>query len=107
MDDVDVQAFEELRPLLFSIGYRMLGSVGDAEDIVQEAFLRYDRASRDTVIESPRAWLSAVTTRLSIDQLRSARSRRETYVGPWLPEPLLTETEPDPAEHAETADSLS
>jgi RNA polymerase sigma-70 factor (TIGR02957 family) len=99
---------EELRPLLFSIAYRMLGSVGDAEDVVQEAYLRAERAQADgTRIESQRAFLTTVTTRLAIDELRSARARRETYVGPWLPEPLLTSTEPDAGEHAEMADSLS
>ena len=99
---------EELRPLLFSIAYRMLGSVGDAEDVVQEAFLRAERAEAEgTQIESRKAFLTTVTTRLAIDELRSARARRETYVGPWLPEPLLTSTEPDAAEHAEMADSLS
>jgi RNA polymerase sigma-70 factor (ECF subfamily) len=99
---------EELRPLLFSIAYRMLGSVGDAEDVVQEAFLRAERAEAEgTHIESRKAYLTTVTTRLAIDELKSARARRETYVGPWLPEPLLTSTEPDAAEHAEMADSLS
>jgi RNA polymerase sigma-70 factor (TIGR02957 family) len=99
---------EELRPLLFSIAYRMLGSVGDAEDIVQEAMLRAERAEAEGErIESRKAFLTTVTTRLAIDQLRSARARRETYIGPWLPEPLLTSTEPDAAEHAEMADSLS
>jgi RNA polymerase sigma-70 factor, ECF subfamily len=100
--------YEELRPLLFSIAYRMVGSVGEAEDIVQEAFLRYHRAvSGGEEIESPKAFLSAVTTRLSIDYLRSARAQREEYVGEWLPEPLLTDPEADTAQHAETADSLS
>ena len=97
--------YEELRPVLFSIAYRMLGSVGDAEDVVQEAFARYARS--DDEIESPRAWLSAVTTRLSIDQLRAARVRREEYVGQWLPEPLVIDPAPGPADYAETADSLS
>ena len=100
--------YEELRPLMFAIAYRMLGSATEAEDIVQEAFLRFHRESlRGLEIESPKAYLSAVTTRLSIDQLRSARVRRESYVGTWLPEPLLTDTESDPTRHAETADSLS
>ena len=99
---------EELRPLLFSIAYRMLGSVGDAEDVVQEAYLRAERAeAQGADIASHKAFLTTVATRLAIDQLRSARARRETYVGPWLPEPLLTSTEPDAAEHAEMADSLS
>jgi RNA polymerase sigma-70 factor (ECF subfamily) len=106
---VSEAAFTELRPLLFSIAYRMLGSVSDAEDIVQDAYLRYHRAVTDgTRIESPKAFLSAVTTRLAIDQLRSARVRRETYVGQWLPEPLLTDaTAPDPAQQSAEADSLS
>jgi RNA polymerase sigma-70 factor (ECF subfamily) len=100
--------FTELRPLLFSIAYRMLGSASEAEDIVQEAYLRYHReTSAGTAIESPKSYLSAVTTRLCIDHLRSARVRRESYVGTWLPEPLLTDEEADVARHAETADSLS
>jgi RNA polymerase sigma-70 factor (ECF subfamily) len=82
--------FDRHRPLLFSIAYRMLGSVMDAEDVVQEAFLRWQRAPRAEV-RSPKAYLSAVVTRLCIDQLRTARTRREEYVGPWLPEPLPTE----------------
>jgi RNA polymerase sigma-70 factor (ECF subfamily) len=101
--------YKELRPYMFAIAYRMVGSVSDAEDIVQEAFLRFHRAtSEGEVVESPKAYLSAVTTRLGIDHLRSARVRRERYVGPWLPEPLLTdEAAPDVSQHAETADSLS
>jgi RNA polymerase sigma-70 factor, ECF subfamily len=102
------EIYEELRPLLFSIAYRMIGSVGEAEDIVQEAFLRYHRAqSEGEEIDSPKAFLSTVTTRLSIDYLRSARAQREKYVGEWLPEPLLTDPDADTAQHAETADSLS
>ena len=84
------EVFGRHRPLLFSIAYRMLGSVMDAEDVVQEAFLRWQRAPR-TEVRSPKAYLSAVVTRLCIDQLRTARTRREEYVGPWLPEPLPTE----------------
>jgi RNA polymerase sigma-70 factor, ECF subfamily len=101
--------FDDLRPLMFSIAYRMLSSVSDAEDVVQEAFLRYKRAlAGGDEIESPKAYLSAVVTRLAIDHLRSARVRRERYVGQWLPEPLLTdEGADDPAAHAERADSLS
>jgi RNA polymerase sigma-70 factor, ECF subfamily len=100
--------YEELRPLLFSIAYRMVSSVSEAEDIVQEAFFRIHRAEADgTRIEAPKAYLSAVVTRLSIDQLKSARVRREQYVGQWLPEPLLTDAAPDAAAQAETADSLS
>jgi RNA polymerase sigma-70 factor (ECF subfamily) len=97
--------YEELRPLLFSIAYRMISSVSEAEDIVQEAFLRIHRAEAGgEKIESPKAYLSAVVTRLSIDHLKSARVRREQYVGEWLPEPLPTE---DISDAAETADSLS
>jgi len=107
--DSATAAFEDLRPLMFSIAYRMEASVVDAEDIVQEAFLRYSRALADgTKIESPKAYLSAVITRLSIDHLRSAQVRRETYVGPWLPEPLLTDDAAvKPADNAQQADSLS
>jgi RNA polymerase sigma-70 factor (ECF subfamily) len=103
------ETYESLRPLLFSIAYRMVGSVTEAEDIVQEAFLRHHRAVREggTEVQAPKAWLSAVTTRLAIDHLRSARVRRETYVGPWLPEPLLTDPGPDPSEQVELGDSLS
>ncbi len=97
--------YEELRPLLFSIAYRMVGSASEAEDIVQEAFLRYHDRSEE--VEAPRAFLSTVTTRLAIDHLRSARVRRETYVGPWLPEPLVADATGDPSAHAEIADSLS
>lgn len=102
------ELYEELRPLMFSIAYRMVGSASDAEDIVQEAFLRFHRESgKGTAIDSPRAYLSAITTRLSIDHLRSARVRRERYFGTWLPEPVLTDPGSDVAQHAETADSLS
>ena len=100
--------YEELRPLLFSIAYRMVGSASEAEDIVQEAFLRFHReTSKGGDIDSPKAWLSTVTTRLSINHLQSARVRRESYVGTWLPEPILTDTESEVVRHAETADSLS
>src|SRR5437867_12492350 len=92
---------------MFSIAYRMLGSATEAEDIVQEAFLRFHKTSAGTEVDSAKAYLSAITTRLSIDHLRSARVRRERYVGTWLPEPILTEEEDDVALHAETADSLS
>jgi RNA polymerase sigma-70 factor (ECF subfamily) len=101
--------YEELRPLLFSIAYRMVASTSDAEDIVQEAFLRFHReARRGTDIASPKAWLSTVTTRLAINHVQSARVRRERYVGTWLPEPIVTDTEPGGLmDDAETADSLS
>src|SRR5690348_11291287 len=98
----------ELRPASFAIAYRMLGSVAEAEVGVQEALLRVHRALESGErIESPRAYVATVTTRLAIDELRSARSRRERYVGEWLPEPILTDGHDDPARHAEMADSLS
>jgi RNA polymerase sigma-70 factor (TIGR02957 family) len=98
----------ELRPASFAIAYRMLGSVTEAEDVVQEALLRLHHAIEDgEQIQSPRAFLATVTTRLAIDELRSARKRRERYTGEWLPEPILTHGEDDPAHHAEMADSLS
>ncbi|GAA1268051.1 DNA-directed RNA polymerase sigma-70 factor [Planotetraspora silvatica] len=100
-----VEEFEELRPLLFSIAYRILGSVSEAEDAVQETWLRFDgSATRPT---STKALLSAAVTRISIDVLRSARVRREEYVGPWFPEPLLSDPYQDPARSVELADSVS
>jgi RNA polymerase sigma-70 factor (TIGR02957 family) len=99
---------DELRPVAFAIAYRMLGSVSEAEDVVQEALLRVHQAlDRGEQIVSPHAFLATVTTRLAINELRSARARREQYVGEWLPEPIITDGEDDPARHAETADSLS
>ncbi|MEV6418630.1 RNA polymerase sigma-70 factor [Streptomyces sp. NPDC051662] len=100
-----VEEFEELRPLLFSIAYRILSSVGEAEDAVQETWLRYDASVTRPV--STKAFLSTTVTRISIDVLRSARVRREEYVGPWLPEPLLSDPYQDPARSAELADSVS
>src|ERR687893_689110 len=103
-----VEDFDALRPSAFAIAYRMLGSVSEAEDVVQEGFLRLHRAHQGRErIESPRAYLSTVVSRLSLDHLRSARVRRETYVGEWLPEPLLASADDDPARKAEMADSLS
>jgi RNA polymerase sigma-70 factor, ECF subfamily len=99
------EEFEELRPLLGAIAYRILGSVAEAQDAVQETWLRYE--SSPTEPTSTKAFLSAVVTRVSIDVLRSARVRRETYVGPWFPEPLLTDPYQDPARSAELADSVS
>jgi RNA polymerase sigma-70 factor (ECF subfamily) len=96
------ETHDELRSYLFAIAYRMLGSVAQAEDVVQEAFLRYHQA--DVQAESPKAYLTTVTTRLALDELRSARARREVYPGQWLPEPLV---EDEALRHAETADSLS
>ena len=99
------EEFEDLRPLLFAIAYRILGSVAEAEDAVQETWLRYESSA--TVPTSTKAFLSAVVTRISIDVLRSARVRRETYVGEWFPEPLLTDPYADPQRSAELADSVS
>jgi RNA polymerase sigma-70 factor, ECF subfamily len=87
--------------MLFSIAYRMLGSVMDAEDLVQETYLRWEEA-RETDVRSPRAYLTTIVTRLALNHLRAARTKRETYVGPWLPEPLLTEDPPDTVELAES-----
>jgi RNA polymerase sigma-70 factor (ECF subfamily) len=99
---------DELRPVAFAIAYRMLGSVSEAEDVVQEALLRLHRALEDgEQIASPRAFLATVTTRLAINELRSARARRERYVGEWLPEPIITDGADDPARQAEISDSLS
>jgi RNA polymerase sigma-70 factor (TIGR02957 family) len=102
------QLLEELRPRAFAIAYRMLGSVAEAEDVVQEALLRVNTSlEKGERIESPRAYVATITTRLAIDELRSARARRETYVGEWLPEPIVVDTREDPERQAEMADSLS
>ncbi len=97
--------FEELQPLLFAIAYRILGSVSEAEDAVQETWLRFETSPTQPI--STKAFLSAAVTRISIDVLRSARVRRETYVGQWFPEPLLTDPYEDPERSAELADSVS
>ncbi|CAK7282650.1 RNA polymerase sigma-70 factor [Streptomyces sp. RM1] len=107
--DPATDVFEEHRPLLTGVAYRMLGRVADAEDVVQDAWLRWSRADHAEIRE-PRAYLVRITTRLAIDRLRLARSRAESYVGPWLPEPCLTEygdTAPDAADRAVLADSVS
>jgi RNA polymerase sigma-70 factor (TIGR02957 family) len=108
MSDSNEQLLEELRPRSFAIAYRMLGTVAEAEDIVQEALIRVNSALEEgEQIESPRAYVATITTRLAIDELRSARARRETYVGEWLPEPVVVDTREDPERQAEMADSLS
>jgi len=98
--------FEAERERLFAIAYRMLGSASDAADVLQEAYLRWQDASVPDV-ESPRAYLSTIVTRLAIDHLKSARVQRERYVGPWLPEPLVEETGASPADQLVLAESLS
>ena len=103
---MDTRDYTRYRPLMFSIAYRMTGSVSDAEDIVQEAFVRLAGGAEASL---PKSFAATVTTRLAIDHLRSARVRRESYIGTWLPEPLVGEADhaPGPAELAETSDSLS
>jgi RNA polymerase sigma-70 factor (ECF subfamily) len=108
MTELTDELFEKLRPTAFATAYRMLGSVSEAEDVVQESFLRLHRElEAGTEIDSPEAYVVTVVTRAAIDELRSARARRETYVGDWLPEPIVTAEGDDPARHAEIADSLS
>ncbi|MEU1477680.1 RNA polymerase sigma-70 factor [Streptomyces sp. NPDC005760] len=107
--ETETDVFEEHRPVLMGVAYRMLGRVADAEDVVQDAWLRWSAADRSEVRE-PRAYLVRVTTRLAIDRLRQVKARGETYVGPWLPEPYVTDfgdTVPDTAERAVLADSVS
>ncbi len=107
MTDLEV-AHDELRPLMFSIAYRMLGSVVEAEDVVQEAFLRIHKSTLEgTVVDSPDAFATTVTTRLAIDALRSARHRREHYAGTWLPEPLVESEDADPAWRIEMDETVS
>lgn len=106
MNDRALSQFEAQRQVLFGIAYRMLGSVTDAEDMVQETYLRWRQVANDP-IDSPRAWLTTAITRLCINELNSARAKRQTYVGPWLPEPLLDDRARDPADAATLADSLS
>lgn len=102
----ELETFIQYRPLLFSIAYRMLGTVMDAEDIVQETFLRWQRTSEVTV-QSAKTYLATIITRLCINHLRSARVQREQYIGSWLPEPLVTPWTGAPADVAELTDSLS
>lgn len=103
----EVRLFDEHRGLLVSVAYRVLGSVTDAEDTVQEAWLRWSNVDHSEIVD-PRAFLVRVTTRLAIDRLRRAKVRREAYVGPWLPEPVLTAQDPqDPSEDAAMAESIS
>lgn len=107
--DAATEVFEEHRPVLMGVAYRMLGRVSDAEDVVQEAWLRWSRADRDAV-RAPRGYLVRVTTRLAVDRLRQAQARKGSYVGPWLPEPYATDfgdAVPDTADRAVLTDSVS
>ncbi|HRH41502.1 MAG TPA: RNA polymerase sigma-70 factor [Pyrinomonadaceae bacterium] len=105
-DEKRVEVFRQYRVRLFGIAYRMLGTNSDAEDILQEAYIRWHQANVDE-IETPEAWLVTVVTRLSIDRLRKASNERETYIGPWLPEPLTVSNKPSPEEEMEFASNLS
>jgi RNA polymerase sigma-70 factor (ECF subfamily) len=105
-DASDAEVFEAHRDLMFAVAYRMLGAVADAEDAVQDAWLRWSAAPRPQVAD-PRAYLARIVVNTALNRLRSARARREAYIGPWLPEPVLTETRPDAAERAELAESVS
>ena len=107
MTTADEALYAELRPLVFGIAYRMLGSVSEAEDVVQETFLRLHRERERNDVQSPKAFATTAATRLSIDRLRSARARREHYVGEWLPEPVVTDEELDAVTDDDLADSLS
>ena len=102
----DAEVFEEYRGLMFAVAYRMLGTIADAEDAVQDAWLGWSAASRADVAD-PRAYLVRIVTNTALNRLRAARARREAYIGPWLPEPLLTQAGPDAAERAELAESVS
>ena len=102
----DAEIFQTHRPLLFSIAYRMLGSASDAEDVVQDAWLRYRSADADA-IRSPKAFAATIVTRLSLDRLKSARASREQYVGPWLPEPVLTPSDEAPDAMLQRSESVT
>jgi RNA polymerase sigma-70 factor (ECF subfamily) len=102
----DAEVFEAHRDLMFAVAYRMLGAITDAEDAVQDAWLRWSAAPRPEVAD-PRAYLAKIVVNTALNRLRSVRARREAYIGPWLPEPLLTQTRPDAAERAELAESVS
>src|SRR5262252_10442070 len=106
MNETVLDQFQAQRPLLFSVAYRMLGSASDAEDVVQDAWLRYSTA-QPAEVRSPKAFLTTVVTRLCLDRLKSARAARETYVGPWLPEPVVTDEQPGPERSAALAESVT
>jgi RNA polymerase sigma-70 factor (ECF subfamily) len=102
----DAEVFQAHRDLMFAVAYRMLGTISDAEDAIQDAWLRWSAAPRADIADQ-RAYLAKIVVNTALNRLRAARARRESYIGPWLPEPMLTETRPDPAEQAELADSVS
>lgn len=106
MTDTNAASFESHRPKLFAVAYRMLGSASEAEDVVQDAWLRYAASARDDV-RSPEAYLTTIVTRLCLDRLKSARMTRESYVGPWLPEPVLTDHDPGPEQSAALSESVT
>src|SRR5947209_13136060 len=106
MMDEALDRFEAHRPLLFAVAYRMLGSATDAEDVVQDAWLRYSSAG-EVDVRSPKAYLTTIVTRLCLDRLKSARAQREEYVGPWLPEPVATDAAPGPERSAALAESVT
>ena len=106
MTDAVLDRFEEQRPLLFAVAYRMLGSASDAEDVVQDAWLRYS-AAQPADVRSPKAFLTTVVTRLCLDRLKSARAAREEYIGPWLPEPVVTDDRPGPERSMALAESVT
>jgi RNA polymerase sigma-70 factor (TIGR02957 family) len=106
MSDPALDQFQAYRPLLFGVAYRMLGSASDAEDVVQDAWLRYSASQRDD-LQSPKAWLTTIVTRLCLDRLKSARAAREEYVGTWLPEPVVTDDRPGPERSMALAESVT
>src|SRR5689334_2175079 len=106
MRNMDIDEFEKHRSHLFSLAYRMLGSASEAEDVVQDAWLR-SASAEGREVRSPRAYLMTVVTRLALDRLKSARATREQYVGPWLPEPVITDSKPVPEESVAIAESLT
>src|SRR4051794_24260605 len=105
-DEKKLEIFNRSRTRLFGIAYRMLGTRPESEDILQEAYIRWHKTDAEE-IETPEAWLVTIVTRLSIDRLRKASVERESYIGPWLPEPLITSTAPSPEEEMELASNLS
>ncbi|HJZ70528.1 MAG TPA: RNA polymerase sigma-70 factor [Vicinamibacterales bacterium] len=106
MNETALERFQAQRPLLFSVAYRMLGSASDAEDVVQDAWLRFS-AAQPAQVRSPKAFLTTIVTRLCLDRLKSARASREAYVGPWLPEPVVTDEQPGPERSMALSESVT